>query len=162
MKSKLLFIAIILALLGGIYGAEYLTRPQTNVEALQSTPTTEPITVSELHRLVNLERSKAGLQPLTLDERLNQSALLKAQDMQNDGYYSHVDPVSGKPGVDYIPEAIVCVGGENLNNGATTHTSTETVRSWYDSPSHKELLLKSTSTIVGYAVYGEYIVMHVC
>lgn len=160
MKRILIALATILALLSGI-SAYFLTRTNP-IQAVEPTITVEPITASELHRLVNLEREKVGIAPLTLDERLNQSALGKATDMHNDGYFDHVDPVTGKHGYEYIREIAQCYGGENLAGLATQFTSAQTVQSWYDSPSHRAGILNIKSTKVGYAVYGEYIVMHAC
>ena len=52
---------------------------------------------SEVVRLVNAERSKVGLAPLTQDWQLSRVARYKSQDMKDNNYFSHTSPVYGSP-----------------------------------------------------------------
>lgn len=160
MKRWLIAIAVTVALLGGIFtvGAILLTRPTSHTEAVQST--IEPITVQGLHEAVNAKRRETGVPELVLDERLNQSAQAKATDMDVDGYYSHIDPVTGKYGYEYIREIAQCYGSENLQTGASD--SEHTVIGWMQSTGHREAILNQKYTRVGYSVVGEYVVQHLC
>ena len=51
----------------------------------------------EVIRLINVERQKSKLKPLTNDAALTQIAIIKAQDMVNRGYFEHVSPFYGAP-----------------------------------------------------------------
>jgi len=95
-KRLLIAFAVIIALSGGIYGATLLTTPTQKPVVAQKT--VEPISVAKMHELVNAERVSRGIAPLTLDERLNTSAQIKADDMTSDGYFDHVDPFTGVRG----------------------------------------------------------------
>ena len=62
-----------------------------------------PPTVARLFELVNTERVKVGVAPLIIDERLNQSAQFKADNIVKRNYFSHFDPeTSKKNGLDYL------------------------------------------------------------
>ena len=51
----------------------------------------------EVFKLVNNERQKMGLKPLTLDWQLSRVARYKSKDMANLGYFSHTSPTYGSP-----------------------------------------------------------------
>lgn len=51
----------------------------------------------QIVQLVNVERTKAGLQPLSETSLLNKSAELKAKDMAAKGYWSHYSPEGDSP-----------------------------------------------------------------
>lgn len=163
MKKMIIALAVIIALSGvGISATLLATPSQKPVEAQK---TIEPITVAKLHELVNQERVIRGIAPLVLDERLNTSAQVKADDMTNDGYYNHVDPVTGVSGykLAFDTTGTDCIyASENMNNEATTHTTSETVASWMTSEAHRNAILETRYELVGYAVSGEYIVQHFC
>ena len=52
---------------------------------------------AEVIRLVNIERSKNGLSPLTHDWELSRVARYKSQDMKDKNYFSHTSPTYGSP-----------------------------------------------------------------
>lgn len=173
MQRRILATSLILALLGGIYGATLLTRTERPLE--QITTIREPLPpkavnqipdVATLHDLVNIERTTAGLTPLTLDERLNSSAMKMAQDMVTNGYYGHENPKTGRHGYEYIKEATdyTCsYVSENLNaNVIQGYTSSDIIRTWMSSKSHRDAILDYRYDLVGYAVSGDYVVQHFC
>nr|WP_272936564.1 CAP domain-containing protein [Clostridioides difficile] len=51
----------------------------------------------EVVDLVNIERAKAGLNPLTLDSSISNVATKKSQDMIDNNYFSHNSPTYGSP-----------------------------------------------------------------
>ena len=96
-----------------IYPGQLLNVPQTD-SAVSSFE-------SEVVRLVNIERSKNGLSPLTHDWELSRVARYKSQDMKNKNYFSHESPTYGSPfdmmrsfGISYRS------AGENIAKGQTT------------------------------------------
>lgn len=109
------------------------------------------INVNDLLQETNQERSKIGLDPLVINEDLNQAALAKAQDMFNDQYWAHVAP-DGKQAWDFIKETkyVYKYAGENL--ARDFDNSSEVVKAWMNSPSHRENIVNSDFTQMGLAI----------
>lgn len=112
---------------------------------------------NEVVRLVNAERSKAGLAPLTQDWQLSRVARYKSQDMKDLGYFSHTSPTYGSPfemmksfGITYR------TAGENIAKGYSTPEAV--VKAWMNSPGHRANILNSSYTHlgVGYVAQGSY------
>ena len=112
---------------------------------------------SEVVRLVNAERSKAGLAHLTQDWQLSRVARYKSQDMKDLGYFSHTSPTYGSPfemmksfGITYR------TAGENIAKGYSTPEAV--VKAWMNSPGHRANILNSSYTHlgVGYVAQGSY------
>ena len=104
-----------------------------------------------LINLVNQGREAAGVSPLAENEKLDQAAFLKAQDMINNQYFDHISPTGTTPwhwfseaGYDYY------YAGENLAVGF--YDSTEVYQAWINSPSHKENTLNANYKEMGIAV----------
>ncbi|MFZ1250769.1 MAG: CAP domain-containing protein [Candidatus Microsaccharimonas sp.] len=109
------------------------------------------ISISELLSATNDERQKAGLVELRLSDQLSQAAFLKANDMFSNQYWSHVSPSGVQPwkwlgdvGYSYS------YAGENLAKNYSTAPAT--VAAWMNSPTHRENVLKTHYTEVGFAV----------
>jgi len=109
------------------------------------------VTKNVLINFVNQSRQAEGLQPLIRSEKLDQAAMLKAQDMINNDYFSHQSPQGITPwywflktGYDYK------YAGENLAIGFLN--SNEVFDAWYNSPSHKENILNPNYKEIGIAV----------
>ncbi len=109
------------------------------------------IDVNSLLTQVNQEREQMGLKQLVLSEQLNQAALAKAQDMFNDQYWAHVAP-DGKQAWDFIKETNYSYrfAGENL--ARDFDNSSEVVRAWMASPSHRENIANPDFAHMGLAV----------
>ena len=112
---------------------------------------------NEVVRLVNIERSKQGIAPLTSDWQLSRVARYKSQDMKDNGYFSHTSPTYGSPfemmksfGISYR------TAGENIAKGQ--RTPAEVVNAWMNSSGHRaNILNKSFTKIgVGYVANGNY------
>ncbi len=90
--------------------------------------------------LVNAERTKAGVAPLTLSTEVSSVAQVKSDDMAKNGYFDHNSPTYGSPftmlsdfGVTYR------TAGENIAKG---QQSTEAVmKAWMNSSGHKANIL---------------------
>lgn len=107
----------------------------------------------EVVRLVNIERSKNGLQPLKENWELSRVARYKSMDMRDKGYFSHTSPTYGSPfdmmksfGVTYS------AAGENIAMGQKTPA--DVMKGWMNSEGHRKNILSSSYTEigVGYAV----------
>ncbi len=107
------------------------------------------ISSSALLEQTNRQRENAGVPTLTLNERLSAAARDKAEDMAQRNYWSHNTPEGEQPwkfidAVDYE----YTKAGENLAYGFMT--SEQTVRGWMNSQSHRENMLDSSFTEVGF------------
>ena len=107
--------------------------------------------------LVNKERTKRGLNPLTYDWELSRVARYKSQDMKDNNYFSHTSPTYGTPfqmmksfGITYK------TAGENIARGYNIPESV--VNGWMNSSGHRANILNSTYTRigVGYIKDGNY------
>jgi uncharacterized protein YkwD len=90
--------------------------------------------------LVNVERKKANLQPLTLNNQLGQAAQNHTNDMVSKSYFSHTSPSGGTMtsrvnATGYRYSAI----GENIAAGSSTANATMT--QWMNSPGHRANIL---------------------
>ena len=102
----------------------------------------------EVARLVNIERQKEGLAPLTFSEELSKVARVKSQDMANKNYFSHNSPTYGDPfammrsfGIQYK------TAGENIAKGYSGAESV--VRGWMNSSGHRANILNSSFGKIG-------------
>lgn len=109
------------------------------------------ITTADLLRETNETRSSFKLGTLKSNEKLNQAAYLKAQDMMANQYWAHVSPNGTQPwkwfgDVNYnYAEA-----GENLAKNFSTTGATMTA--WMNSPGHKDNVLNPDYLEAGFAV----------
>jgi len=109
------------------------------------------ITKTSLIKLINNERESLGLASLKDEPRLDKAAYLKASDMIEKGYFSHISPDSILPwywikisGYDYKS------AGENLAIGFLD--SEEVFKAWINSPLHRENILNPNYRDTGIAV----------
>jgi len=109
------------------------------------------IDVNQVLASTNEERARLGLQPLQINEKLNQAAVAKAQHMFSEQYWAHSSP-SGVQPWSFIKNAgyVYKYAGENL---ARDFDSTgEMMVAWMNSPTHKENIINPNFTQIGLAV----------
>lgn len=118
---------------------------------------TQSTQAQEVLKLVNQERSKQGLNPLTLSEKLTSIANTKAKDMADNNYFSHTSPTYGSP-FDMLKQFGVSYSyaGENIAAGQTS--ASEVMNSWMNSSGHRANILNKNYTQlgVGYVKGGSY------
>lgn len=112
---------------------------------------TANISVTELLADTNAARVQASLPPLTLSDKLDHGAFLKAQDMLAKDYWAHNAPDGTQPwawftqaGYDYN------YAGENLAKNYPNADAT--IKAWLQSPQHRANLLGANYTNIGFAV----------
>lgn len=114
---------------------------------------------SELLRLTNLERQRAGLRPLTLSTSLGQAAQSHSDDMARNRFFSHTGfngstVVSRARAAGYAYSYV----GENISAGATSPE--DALRRWMNSPGHRANILRPEYTEIGFgythAPNGQY------
>lgn len=107
--------------------------------------------------LVNKERQKAGVQPLTLSDKLTSIANTKAKDMADKGYFSHESPTYGSP-FDMLKHFGVSYSYAGENIAAGQKTAAEVMQSWMNSSGHRQNILNKNYTQLGVGFYrgGQY------
>jgi len=133
----------------------------------------------EVHRLINLEREKYGLDTLGYDEELAFVAKLHSEDMASSGYFSHETPEGLSPtdraGVaDYtcryqignliysgIGENIHMVTGSSVSLWSPESIAETAVSGWMDSPGHRKNILTSNFSNEGIGVSISTFTIHV-
>ena len=107
----------------------------------------------------NAERSAAGVAETTVDADLAAVARAHSEDMRDRGFVDHTNPDGATP-LDRVETAgIDCVPGENIYQTPRGAIATSdrafaaaVVRSWMDSPGHRETLLRESYTRQGVGV----------
>ena len=107
----------------------------------------------EVARLVNAERAKNGLAPLTHRGDIKNVAEKKAMDMINSNYFSHTSPNYGSPfdmlrtfGISYRS------AGENIAKGQKSPQ--EVMNAWMNSSGHRANILNGSYTSIGVGYYN--------
>ena len=108
-------------------------------------------------QLVNQERKKAGVQPLTLSEKITSIANTKAKDMADKNYFSHQSPTYGSP-FDMLKQFGVSYSYAGENIAAGQKTAEEVMNSWMNSSGHRQNILNKNYTQLGVGFYrgGQY------
>jgi uncharacterized YkwD family protein len=98
--------------------------------------------------LVNQEREKQGLKPLTLNKKLSDVARTKSKDMVDKGYFDHNSPTYGSPfdmmkqfGIEYT------TAGENIAKGQ--QSPEDVMNAWMNSDGHRKNILNPDFTEIG-------------
>ncbi|MCR2043873.1 CAP domain-containing protein [Anaerosalibacter massiliensis] len=117
---------------------------ETN-ENIQTSANAEEL---EVVKLVNIERKKAGLSPLTHSDELSKVARVKSQDMADKNYFDHNSPTYKDPftmmknfGIKYRQ------AGENIAKGYSSADSV--VKGWMNSPGHRANILNPNFNKIG-------------
>jgi uncharacterized YkwD family protein/spore coat assembly protein SafA len=119
-------------------GQKLLIPTQSDVKAFEN----------EVVRLVNVERSKRGLQPLIQNWQLSRIARYKSQDMATHNYFSHQSPTYGSPFTMIQNFGIhFSAAGENIAMGQ--RTPAEVMNGWMNSTGHRANILSPAYTQIG-------------
>ena len=109
------------------------------------------IIAGQLLEATNQERRAYGESPLRVSTQLSNAAAMKADDMFAQQYWAHVAPDGTTPwqwfdriGYDYSS------AGENLAKGF--HSSAGVVTAWMNSDDHKDNVLNTSYSEVGFAI----------
>lgn len=103
---------------------------------------------NQVIRLVNIQRSRQGLNPLAKNTSLSTVARYKSQDMINKHYFSHMSPTYGSPFKMMETFGIrFSAAGENIAMGQKT--AAEVMVAWMNSPGHRANILSPAYTQIG-------------
>lgn len=152
----------------GTVNEKYITPTEEPKAAVTNTETIETVSEinltqeeNELLSLINNERKKNNLPDFQIDENLQNVARLKAEDLVQNNYFSHISPTYGTPfemlksnNIKYKTASENIAGNSSLSDA---------VNSWLSSESHKNNILSNDYNYTGIAVvdsiaYGKIIV----
>lgn len=127
-------------------------QPQENkaaTTAIESAPAPSSVSYEErVAQLVNIERQKNGLQPLTFDKSISNVARLKSKDMADNNYFAHQSPRYGSAGDMLRNNGINwSAWGENIASGQRTPEAV--VSAWMNSPGHRANILSTNFGKIG-------------
>ena len=179
MKKAIVIATIIVALIVGVGGLwwkareDYLTAKATEGQAYNKGLTKYemgPADPQEIMELVNKERARIGVAPLVMDENIQKSAQLKANDMEAKGYRQHNIPELGNMYTQEMRHLIYqqakCThSGENLTwgkDGDNESTSQASFTAWMNSEPHRKAIQNPKYTKTGIGVKNGVVVQHFC
>jgi uncharacterized YkwD family protein len=111
-------------------------------------PTANVSFEEKVAQLVNIEREKNGLQPLTFDSSISKVARAKSKDMADNNYFAHQSPTYGSAG-DMLSNFGIkwSAWGENIASGQ--NTPEEVVNAWMNSEGHRANILSPNFGKIG-------------
>ncbi|MFZ5650609.1 MAG: CAP domain-containing protein [Bacillota bacterium] len=126
--------------------------PVTNPGTQPGSGSTAGLTADEqrMLSLVNSERAKMGLSPLSANLKLTEVARVKARDMIANNYFSHTSPTYGSP-FDMMRQFGITYhyAGENLAGAPAVDTAHTNLM---NSPGHRANILKANYNEVGIGI----------
>ena len=169
--TKIIVIAIViigLALfLWFAYQSTHHTQNQTNNSGSSKQAASQKPT-DQLLTLINAERKKAGVKPLSIDNRLNQSAQWKVDDMVKNNYLGYVKPgektANGLNKLFELTGKSCSYGNEIMVWDSDKRSITPQVAAdyWIKSESNHKTIVDPDYTLTGFGI-GQYIVVaHFC
>ena len=125
----------------------------TNNNSSNNTTTTNTTLSSdeqEVFNLINKQRINNGLSVLKIDNEVQRVARIKAQDMVNNNYFSHISPTYGSP-FDMLKSFKISYksAGENI---AGNSSNSAAVTAWMNSSGHRANILNSSFNYTGIGV----------
>ena len=133
-------------------GAQNYAQPPT---PCTTTPGQADVLAEHLFRLINMERTLEGVDPLAWDDELATVAQEYGCRMIEGRFFGHVDPET-KTGPDHrltVAGYDFIVMGENLAVGHTT--AADVLDCWMESPSHCDNILSAEWTRIGIGVRAD-------
>ena len=103
---------------------------------------------SEVIRLTNIERVKAGRSPLQYHAGLQRAAMVRAEEITRK--FSHTRPDGTDSSTALYENGVSCSCGENIAAGQKTPEAV--VRAWMNSPGHKAAILDPDATHIGVGI----------
>lgn len=129
--------------------ANYIIFPALGVSVKKASAS--GINGAEIINLTNSERRQAGLGNLSTNANLNNAALAKAKDMIAKSYWSHFGPNGESPWQFMSKQGYAYkIAGENL--AKDFNNSSEVIRAWMGSTTHRVNILHKDFQNIGVAV----------
>jgi len=149
--KKILAYALSVIALSGMVGvpiftqAASFTQEETAIEVTQQTTNAD-----EVVKLVNQQRTKAGLKALTVDKNMTAAAQLRATEIEKK--FSHTRP-NGSGFSTALRDKGVSYRGAGENIAWGQKTPADVMNGWMNSSGHKANILNKSFTKIGVANY---------
>lgn len=131
------------------------TNTNTTNTSTTNTNTTSNSSVSayaqEVVNLVNAERAKEGLSPLSIDSKVTAAAQVRATEIKTS--FSHTRP-DGRSCFTALAEAGASYSGAGENIAIGQKTPSEVVTAWMNSPGHRANIMKPNFKYIGVGING--------
>lgn len=139
------YVPMLLIVLGGLFTNAWMSRTQHNGVLAYATE----ISSQRLLENTNKQRAANAKPALKMNDKLTAAAQAKANDMAKRNYWSHVTPEGQQPWT-FVQQTGYAYqkAGENLAYGF--NTSADTVTGWMNSKTHRDNLLDSSYSEVGF------------
>ena len=171
--KKVIVITVILALVVGVGGVWLKTRLDAQAAAgvAQEQPESKydvgPPDAQEILELVNKERARIGVAPLVMDENVQKSAQLKADDMAAKGYRQHIiprTPYTLNSEMAYWVNKSCSKSSENISwrTDNIPGTSQDVFNGWMSSKPHREAIQDPKYTKTGIGTHKDIAVQRFC
>ncbi len=122
----------------------------TNTTTASNTAVAESQYISEVIRLVNIERAKEGLSALTTNSTIQSAAQVRAQEIVTS--FSHTRP-NGSSCFTALDQAGVSYSGAGENIAYGQPTPAAVVDAWMNSPGHRANIMNPSFTTIGVGCY---------
>lgn len=134
---------------------ESTTVTDNNTSNNNNTSTTTDTSVSayaqEVVDLVNVERAKQGIAPLSIDPNVTKAAQVRAKEIKTS--FSHTRP-DGRTAFTALDEANASYRGAGENIAIGQKTPEQVVSDWMNSEGHRKNILNSSFKYIGVGVDG--------
>jgi uncharacterized protein YkwD len=151
-KFSFLAAAIPMLIIFGFYsGTTAAQNPDKEKSRSTQISVNPSFTIVDLLDKTNSAREENNVSRLASEKKLQAAAQKKAEDMAKNNYFAHTAP-SGKNPWQWLDEEnyIYQKAGENL--AVNFENSSELIKGWLDSPSHKKNLLNENFKEVGIGI----------
>jgi uncharacterized protein YkwD len=104
--------------------------------------------INRVAKLINIERTEAGLDTLKVDSQLSQAAQIHSRSMARNDFFSH-SGIDGSSPFDRIEDTgyKYSIAAENIAAGDKTPRAV--VQAWMGSRGHREIILNEDLTEIG-------------
>ena len=126
------------------------TKPETQPETKPEEDASETSFAHQVVALVNAERKKAGLSEVTLDEKVEAAALVRAKETEQS--FSHTRP-NGSNFSTALKEQGVSYRGSGENIAWGQKTPEDVMKAWMNSEGHRANILNARFTKIGVGYY---------
>ena len=126
------------------------SKPEDQPDSDNSEETSYHAYILRVVELVNEERAKAGLAPLTLQKNITQAAQVRAEECERS--FSHTRP-DGRNFSSALTEAGVSYRGSGENIAWGQRTPEQVMEGWMNSAGHRANILNEKYTSIGVGYY---------
>lgn len=127
-------------------------KPEEDKPEQDESPDTDASFIQQVVTLVNKERKKAGLSPVTVNKKIEAAAAVRAKEIKSS--FSHTRP-DGSNFATALKEQGVSYRGSGENIAWGQKTADEVMKGWMNSSGHRANILNKNFTSIGVGCYED-------